>query len=81
MPHITVNSVESMIKLSESGLGIIGVSDRTFQFMDVKLENICPDIYQENVTMCIMYPQKSQDNDLVFLFRKTLIFCGKNCIQ
>jgi DNA-binding transcriptional LysR family regulator len=71
-PYITVKSMESMIRLSESGLGIIGISDRTCQFMDVRLENICPDIYQENATVCIMYAQESKNNTLVRLFKEHL---------
>jgi DNA-binding transcriptional LysR family regulator len=65
--HITVNCVTSMVRLSEAGLGVIGIYDKTLDALGSKLERISNNITQENAQICLSYPEKSLNN---IMFRK-----------
>lgn len=70
-PFITVNSVESMIRLAEAGIGIIGISQEIIHHTKARLENIFPSLTQPNVTSYLSYPYEKK-NDLTI--RKIITF-------
>ncbi len=75
--HISVNCVNTMIQFAEDGLGIIGISDRFIKMKNSKLKNICSDIHQDNVTICIMYPSESLNMSLIHIFKAFLLSIEK----